>query len=268
MEDFITLKEEKESQFEKPKYLKLLPYVPVRVRVLDKMPYMAYKHYIPSASISVLCLGEECPICQRNTELIKNNPGVKYMNIKGLIPRQERYLVNVLNRTPVKVTSAGSIVYPNLEGEFPTSAESESLVGIEAKPLNQVEVLERGYELFSNLQILHKTTRNAANELVGLTNFDIVLIYPGGKKSPQANATAFMDEVNVPPESMYTLSAMGIQLTSAEMLKALSGVRLKDIFAARRESDTISDAEKTLEDASADVKSSVADIFATSYDEE
>ena len=269
MDDFIKIKDPKEAtQFEKPKYLKLLPYTPVRVRILDSVPYMTHKHYIPSANISILCLGDECPICQRNNELVKANPGVKYANIKGLIPRQERYMVNVYNRTYVKVTSMGTIVYANLEGEFPTSYEGESLIGIEPKPLNQVEVLERGYELFAELQILHKTVVNASNERVGINNFDVILIYPGGKSSPKAQPTAFMDDVNVPPESYYVLSSLGIQLTPSEVEKVLHGVRLKDIFASRKESDTLTDAEHMLESASVDTAANVASIFASPFDEE
>src|SRR5512135_2115831 len=120
IDNYIEEKETKEfREFKRPVYLKLLPGTPYRIRVLNAKPNKSYKHYIAFQRASVLCLGDNCSICDRNKKLAEENKGVAFTQIKGVIPRQERYATNVLNRTLVKRTASGKIVYANLEDEFP-----------------------------------------------------------------------------------------------------------------------------------------------------
>lgn len=260
IDNYIEEKEIKEfKEFKKPLYLKLVPGVPYRLRILNPKPFKTYKHYVAFQRASVLCLGDNCPICDRNKKLADENKGVPYAQIKGIIPRQERYVTNVLNRTLVKRTSSGSVVYANLEDEFPAidSQSGEIIANIEPTPLNTVEVLEKGYEFFMELNILHKSFRNAENKLPGLTGFDLRVYFAGGKNKPSVMPLPIFDEVKVPEDQMFELSTLGILLTPDEITKLLGGISLRDIFAIRRQSDEKAvqvEQEVALTDVSNDVK--------------
>ena len=88
--------------FERPQYLRFREGFPTVVRILDKNAYAVRKHWINKARISLLCLGETCPICASNDKIRGENPKT-FRNIKGYIPVQFRYMVNVLDRTMVVI---------------------------------------------------------------------------------------------------------------------------------------------------------------------
>ncbi len=254
-----------ESSFKPTEYVKLISGVPLTIRVLDKKAVHLEKHYIPASKISVLCLGEDiCPICQNNQKLMRENPDVSPRQIRGFLARQNRYMVNVLNRTVVKVAPSGNITYP-IQGQFPANdpQTGELLVNIEAKPLNKVQVLERGPTLFSQLNAINDAVVDPeTGNPIGLWNYDIVITATGSGRKMTTNVIPYPnknDEVNVPDEEKFALETLGIRLSPEEMLKALQGVSLRDIFEARRAmDDTLAAAETAV---SEDVQRKLDELF-------
>jgi hypothetical protein len=240
---FADIPEEKEfKEFEPIRFVKIQAGSPVRLRVLDKKAYNVKKHYLPQQKISILCLGDEvCPVCNNNQKLIEANPDVKYNQIKGLIPRQNRYLVNVLNRSLVKVDGFGNVVFPQSDGQFPQTYQGQDITKIEPQPLNRVEVLERGSTLFSQLNITHDGIRDPkTNEPLGLWNYDIQISATGQGRKMVTNVVALPhinDVVEVDANDLYALPAVPIQLTADEIWELLKGTSLSDIFTARRDDD-------------------------------
>jgi len=254
-----------ESNFKKTAFVPFFNGASLRIRVLDQKAHAVEKHFINRSKISVICLGEEaCPICENNRRLVNANPGMKRNEIKGLIYKQTRFMANIFNRTPVKTTPSGKLVYP-INNKFPSAdaTTGEVLIDIEAKPINQVQVLERGSTLFSQLNLVHNSVVDEIGQPLGLWNYDISISVLGSGKDMVTNVSALShlnDKIEVADEDRYALETVGIRLAPGEMVKALEGVTLRDIFAARRSEDTEALA-KEAEIISAEVKESVSNIF-------
>lgn len=246
-----------ESNYKSTEYTKLVSGVPQQFRILSEKACHVEKHFLPVTKISVLCLGEEtCPVCQNNAKLMQGQPDVSPRQIKGFLAKQNRYSVNVLNRTVVKVAPSGNITFP-IQGQFPTNDAhtGELLVNIEAKPFNRVQVLERGPTLFSQLNSINDTVIDPdTGNPIGLWKYDVVITASGSGRKMTTNVIPYPnmnDEVNVPEEDLFALETLGIQLSPEEMMNAVRGVSLRDIFEARRATDdalVIADAQVISED--------------------
>lgn len=260
---FAHIPEKKEfTDFKRVQYLKIIPNVTIRVRILDKAAHLTFKHYLPKQNLSVVCLGDECPICITNKKLINENQGVPTNQIKGYLPRSARHSVNVLNRTLVKVTSEGEVVYPDIYGKYPaTSASGEKLEKIQANPLNRVEVLERGNQLFQQLNAYNLNIVDEDNQPVGIWNYDIVISATGSGREmvtnvipqPQKN-----DPVEVDDADKYDLANISMMLTADEIWKLLSGVSLSDILSGRKPDKVEDEVTNALEHS---VEDSIDDLF-------
>lgn len=265
MSNFADIPEGQQKTFKATEYVQLPTGVPIRLRILDKKALRQIKHYIPSARASVICAGEECPICQSNNRLMRENPGVNPREIKGFIPRQNRFLVNVLNRTVVKVSPSGKVIYPT-GGQFPAvdPETGEPLVNIQAKALNKVQVLDRGPELYEQLNVLNAQITDETGNPLGLWTFNIGVTSTGVGRKTKTTVIPFANEndvVNVPEEDKYVLSTLGLILTAGEIETVLKGVSIKDIYAARR-STKENTGEEALVQLSEDVSNKVKDLFA------
>ncbi len=259
--------------FERPKYLRFREGFPTVVRILDKNAQRVRKHWINKARTSLLCLGETCPICASNDKIRGENPK-NFRNIKGYIPVQFRYMVNVLDRTMVVIDPETEEEYYAQKGQFPliSSDNDRSLAGIEPQPSNTIKILERGKTLFENFLAIHNETAefDAENELVsgGLTTFDLKLLTLGAGVDMTISVMPLLqnnDDVNTILEenelTQHVLSEVGIQLSPDEMEQvAFAGTTLSDIFSARKaekEAETVEGMAETL----ADVSETVSDLF-------
>lgn len=259
--------------FERPKYLRFREGFPTVVRILDKNAHRVRKHWINKARTSLLCLGERCPICASNDKIRGENPK-NFRNIKGYIPVQYRYMVNVLDRTMVIIDPETEEEYYAQKGQFPliSSDNDRSLAGLEPQPSNTIKILERGKTLFENFLAIHNETSEMDDEgelaSGGLTTFDLKLLTLGAGVDMTISVmpllqndddvAAILEENDI---TLHVLSTVGIQLTPDEMEQvAFAGTTLSDIFSARKadeEAETTEEMAETL----ADVSESVADLF-------
>lgn len=270
MPKFVEFPKTEEFQtFERPKYLTFIEGKPSIVRILDIQAHNKKIHWINRQRISVLCLGDTCPICASNAKIRKENPK-NFRNIKGYIPYQNRYMVNVLDRTLVKIDEETGDEYQAIKGEFPsvTTDGNRSLANVQEVPSNAIKILERGRTLFEQLLALHMETGEFDDDesLIsgGVTSFDIKFVTMGEGRdkvvSPIALTQNADDVTPVMEENdlhTHVLSTVGLQLSPTEMEQtAYANVPLSDIFAQRRaEEETDSEGEiKTLSDASEAVK--------------
>jgi hypothetical protein len=260
---FAHIPEKREyTEFKKVQYLKIIPNVTIRIRILDREATLTFKHYLPKQRVSVVCLGDECPICITNKKLIAENQGIPTTQIRGYIPRSARHSVNVLNRTLVKTAEDGEVVYPDIYGKFPkVSASGKELSKIQASPINRVEVLERGNELFQQLNAYNLNVVDENDNPIGIWNYDIVISATGTGRDMIINVTPQPmknDTVEVAEEDLYDLKSISLTLSADELWKLLSGVSLVDIFSSRREVETDDEIESTLETA---VDESIESLF-------
>jgi len=263
----IPVYDENRGDFKKTQFLKIIPGYPVRIRILDKGAHRVSKHYLPKQKISIVCLEENCPICANNKKLAAQHKDMKYSDIPGIINKQNRFLVNVLNRTKVKTTPTEKVVYAGADGKFPTQhpETGEDLTKITATSQNTIEVLERGSKLFSQLNGIYDTVRDEDGNRIGLTNFDIILTASGKGRQMEVSAIPqpqLNDEVKLLETDLYDLTKVPMKLSEDELNKVLSGVSLQDIFEARKATPKEeAELEGLADDVAAEIEDAVDDLF-------
>jgi len=262
----IPIYDETKKDFKPTRFTKIIPGYPVRIRILSKNAYRISKHYLPKQKVSVVCLEEDCPICANNRKLVEANPGVTYNEIPGIIGKQNRYLVNVLNRTKTKTTESGKTVYAGADGKFPAQhpETGEDLAKIKALSQNTIEVLERGSTLFGQLNGIHDTIRDEEGERIGLTSYDIILTATGKGRQMTVSAVAqpqLNDVVEINDIDLYDLSKVPMKLSADEITKLMNGISLQDIFESRKASKETSELESVAEDTAIEVEDSINTLF-------
>lgn len=251
-----------ETKFRKTEFIQL-PEGTTIIRILDNEAYRTQTHYVNR--VYVECLGEECPICQNNKKIIMENPE-DFRKITGYHSKSERYVTNVLDRTPAKICPKCGKENKKVGLTFQPICEcNESLMNVSDRPLNKVKILAKGKELFMQLNVLEDSVRTPEGEPVGLNNFDIALIVKGTERNtkimtlPQAPAPL---TVEVKEEDKFDTTKATFRLTVSEIQDLLHGVALKDILVARNASGK---ADAELEDEkvelSDDLKSQIDDLY-------
>lgn len=233
---FDTTKANKES-FRKTEFLDL-PQGQSIIRILSgpEEAHKYYTHFIKGTY--VLCLGDDCPLCKNNTKLIMENPE-NFRDIPGWSPKQERYAVNVLDKTPVKICANCNAEVKKIGTNFPPMCPkcNQPILTVQETPLNKVKVLAKGVTLAELLNGINASILDSEGNPIGINNFDIILYVTGTGKSQSVTPIPLPDKnepVNVPAEAKFDLKAVSLSLTADEIAELQKGVSVKDIFAARR----------------------------------
>ena len=166
-------KEQPRSTFEKPEYL-TLSVGQHTTRVLAT-PHKVFIHYIPDRKLTIACPGEDCPICKTNKRLMVEFPH-DYNKQKGFMSRQTRFLMNVLDRTQVKVCpGCGAEVKRGADGKFsPMCYKCNVMVAeVPVTKSNKVKILGISQSNADVLFALHNSTLDDNNDIIGLNNFDV-----------------------------------------------------------------------------------------------
>ncbi len=259
--------EYEQSDYPKVKYLRFQEGIPSIVRVISAESLYVAKHYLKNIRTSILCLEDQCPICDKNKTL-REQHGRNASKQPDYINIQNRNIVNVLDLTSVIVDDETGNEYPAFKGTFPTVTQDgqRSLADVLPRPSNTIKVLERGKRLFEQFDVYHNEYAHLGG-IRGL-NLKFVTLGAGTKMTisvvPLPEQSTPLDELfdaldadaRIEPE----LATLGIQLVPDEVLQAVSGVSLRDIFAARKLEDTNS-VDATLQGDLADVEGAVSDLF-------
>lgn len=262
--------------YDRPKYLRFDEGVPTIIRILDKQAHHVRKHWLNRHRTSVLCLGETCPICMNDAKIRAENPK-NFRQIREYTGIQNRYVVNVLDRTLVVVDPETADEYYATQGNFPpvSTDGNRSLAKIEPVPSNSIKVFERGRALFEQLLALHQETGEFDDdeELVsgGITTFDIKLVTMGEGRDKVISPIALMqnnDDVSPILEEKelepHVLSTLGLLFTPEELEQiAFGGSSISDIFTGRRANQEAEVSQEILGDA----RGQVADLFKNDSEE-
>lgn len=257
------------------------------VRILDESAEEVFTHWVNGTSFK--CPGEECPICENNRKIMAENPE-SFRRNPGFNPYQRRWNVNILDRTLVKVCEnkeCETKIPADANGAFPTVCPScGMLLPDKAEPNNEISILSGGKTLFINeLEAYAKAYRDEEGNPIPINSYDMALIVSKGdrglmvKAAPMTgrNSRIVVSDVEgiedayvIHPDELYDTKTAVLELTAPEILKLISGVELRDIFAERRsqaeasEITTHSDVESETESVKADsseVINSINSIF-------
>jgi hypothetical protein len=229
------------------KFVKVIAGIPAIVQVIDADAVQKWQHWLTDSEgkkASVRCLGKaECPVCAKNALL--GPDGWKNPSFNKI---QKRYMVNVVNLTPVKRGSDGEPYLPmkdkNDKLVYPaTDAKGNSLVDVKAESMNEVQILERGPELFAQLDALNNSVVDPKDAdpingaKLGLTHFAIQLMAKGEGREMKVSVTPLLGSpLTINPDEYQDkkidLNA-GFAFTTDEVQAILDGVKVSDILAAR-----------------------------------
>lgn len=227
------------------KYVKIVTGVPTIVQVIDTSAVNKWQHWLKDSqgrSVSVKCLGKGvCPVCNKNAQL-----GPNAYKHPSYIKIQRRYMVNVVNLTPVKRGSDGEAYLPmkdkNGKLVYPaTDAKGNSLEDALSLPMNEVQILERGPELFAQLEALNNSVRDPKDpfngEILGLTNYPVQIVATGEGREMKLNVAPMTGSPYTINPKDYDDKKIDLTATFAftadEVQSILDGVAVSDIVAAR-----------------------------------
>jgi hypothetical protein len=229
-----------------------------RIRILEPKAKKVLTHYINK--YTVLCLGDECPICANNKKIIMQFPDT-WKDQNGYYRATKRYLVNVFDKTYAKVCTACGKEYKNTSTVVCTCGEGLS----DAHALNKVKVLAKGVSLFEQLVAIDNAILDDSGEKVGITNYDINIVVSGSGRDVSYTPipdTSKREPVEFKAEDLFDLDKASIKLNPEELLDLSRGVTLKDIFAARKSQEVeVQVNEQVSEETLANVNQQVANLF-------
>lgn len=203
------------------------------LRILTKERTVVDTHFINASKATVKCLGEDCPVCANNKNLIIQFP--KDFRDEALYSaRRQVKLVNVLDKTPLRTCEKCG----HEERTSQTCSSCKEIITSELKPSDTVKVLSRGVTLFDSLDAIDNAVLDETGEKVGITNYDITLLVSGtGKNKTITPIVGGRGEVRpVTAEELFDLETITITVTPSEMVDLQRGVSLRDLFSARRAS--------------------------------
>lgn len=260
----ITERKPFDSQFKKTEFIDL-PAGNHTIRLVDDEAFNIFTHYVKNAYIQ--CLGEDCPVCKSNKQIILTNPK-DFKSVPGYSSRTERYLTNVLDRTPAKLCPTCGKYTKKAGLTYPTACACGAIIaGVEEAPINKVRVLAKGKDLFSQFNVLESTMLDASKEPLGINNFDIMLVVSGSGRDTKITAvpmTSANDVVEVSDDDKFDVESVSLKLSEEEIMELMQGVAIRDILLARNSSAPTQSEEEDSTDTVAlaeDVEKNLNDIF-------
>jgi DNA-directed RNA polymerase subunit RPC12/RpoP len=206
------------------------------VRVLEKFEPI-YVHYLPHQNLSILCLGPECPICQRNSYLFNQYDKLAPKQ-KEFIAKQTRYVANVLDRTPSYACTGCGATYYNFEIKKGTACPAcGTTITSNPVPLDVVKLASFSKTFVEQLKVVAQSVMNGDGEVVPLVSYDLQIVsavvegktriscYPGQIDKP----------IEVPEDSLFPHNKIAMKFSKEEVVQILSGTNYKDVLRARDE---------------------------------
>lgn len=209
------------------------------LRVLEA-PVLVTTHFVFN-KYPVKCLGENCPICENNRKLRNENPRVTdTRELSGYLNRSERYMLNVLDRTPVKTCPTCKTEHYAIDGQFtPICTCGTPLMNEKPHPCNRVKVFSMNSDNADRIKMIEKSMQGSDGNPLGLDKYDLIVLASVANKkvswTPMPNVNA-NDVVEVPADALTPQDKFAMVLTREEILQLLKGTQIKDIFLARNAS--------------------------------
>jgi hypothetical protein len=188
-----------------------------------------------------------------------------YSKQSGFLYKQRRHLMNVLDRTPVKVCpQCQNENKRGVTGKFNTTCWSCNtfITEVPVTTSGKVKVATISETNASRLNNKMMSNLDENENPIPLTDIDVVFesAIVNSKKDIAPSLSENRDKVEVPVESLYDLEKVTIKLTSDEITNHLKGVSLKDIFAARKTGTDDKVAEEATK-VSVDVQKKIDELF-------
>ena len=239
----FSVREYTKKEFKKVAFMTLTPGMHT-IRFLEPTEdaLLIQSHFVVTKTgrFSTVCLEDGCPLCDDNRKIYQQHPK-DFRNQPGYFSKSDRYTMNILDRTIAKVCPNCSAEVKKVGNTFlPSCPECNTIIAaVEAKPLNKVKLLQLSKTLATQLNGIEESQLDKEGNPLGLVNYDIVfsVTQQGDKKVvTPIPATSNNDDVSslVPADGLLDKNQGALRLSAEEIMDAIKGISLKDIFAARK----------------------------------
>jgi hypothetical protein len=209
------------------------------VRFLKDKNLEVNSHFV-KGKYTILCLGDDCPVCSNNKKIISQEPK-NFRQIPGYSPRTTKYIYNIVDKTMVKVCTSCGVETKKLgSSDFPANCSGCNTFITEVRPINsnKVKLFVFGQALAISLAGVERTVLGSDQLPLGINNFDLVIHVSGTgkdkKTTPVPLTGATLPDVVVTDSMLHDPSKGIIALIAGEVTDLLRGVSLSDIFKARK----------------------------------
>jgi hypothetical protein len=224
-------------------YVKLVPEYRTVLRILNPNAKLVWKHWISEANAgrgmmaacpNTSAQDKVCPIEKSVAHLPKDSDERRAANAR------KRYMVNVLDRTPVTVCDSCNNQTP---GKTCQHCSADLKKKKDFVPLNKVKILEGGPQLFT--QTLNAVEKMQSEEFDGaeITDYDIVFQSIGVGRDKKTSAIPqplseiseadLEDPETGEPQKLFDLDLLAEPNTVEEIELMLKGATIADLNALR-----------------------------------
>ena len=213
------------------------------MRILEPFSVQAV-HYISKQSVSVHCLGNSCPICEKN-RYSYNQYGNEAWKKPGYYSRQEKYVSNVLDRTPVvRCDACGEEIYLHLfSPDMKECPNPDCKAPITKKVVagDKVKLVSLPKTVIEQIKLIASSVLDENGDIIPLTNWDINIISvktgnktnlsaaPAGNKSP-------IREIS--KDELFSHEKIAIRFSADELIQITEkDINYRDILASRKETE-------------------------------
>jgi hypothetical protein len=259
---FATIKSREMKEFKKTAFMNL-DQGQYTIRILDAEAATEFSHYINNTTVK--CLDDDCPQCEQNKSLISQYPK-DFRDQKGYVSRTQKFLVNIMDLTPVKVCPQCQA--ENVKSANQCSACETLITEVKPAPSNKIKVLSRGVKLFDQFNTAEAYLNGLEDEQLKLTDVAIVINVSGQGKNKVPTAIPTSKKLGPLPEGLelYDTKTVSLTLTRPEFIKVMEGVSLKDVLASRQAKVDIAEVDKFIEQEALAAAASVDDRVAALFD--
>ncbi len=220
-------------------YVKFSPDYRVTLRMLDTNARTVWKHWIPQANkgkgLAAVCPNissqvRPCPIDGSDSQFSQED--------RDTMKARRRFVVNVLDRTPVTLCDSCGNTTPGKKCQF-CNAKLDKNTFV---PLNQIKILEQGPNLFN--KVLNPIEKMQKEDLdKDITDYDIVFMTQGVGRdrvitaNPAVPSEISDDELLDPetgePQKKWSLDLLSEPSTIEEIEAMLRGADMEELNAIR-----------------------------------
>lgn len=128
----------------------------IRVLDEDEVEYWAYwlngKDWPNCGKGKSIIVGRDGPLRRHFEALGADHPSYRKVG--------KKYVINVLDRTPVKKSAKGAVAYKSLSGVYPNEVNGDSVVNSPIVPNNTVYIMNYGATICDYLSVFHNKVNN------------------------------------------------------------------------------------------------------------
>lgn len=193
-----------------------------------------FKHWMNRADsnkrIAVNCLGiDRCPVCEHNAGLADGRDDEDY------ISTQLRYVVNVVDLSPVKYCPECGKLNPANAAQCSGEECDAILIDVETEPMNRVRYFEGSHKTFKKLEAVMAVLPEGSH----INEFPIIISRTGSGRDTDYHTFPVMNErgaINVEDyqDQLFDLDDVGISLDYNEMTTLMNGGSFSAIMEARQ----------------------------------